>query len=769
MIVISFLYLCYYNLKMLKILNVTKIYDNDIIALNNVSLDFTNYGLNIITGNSGSGKSTLINAIALLESISDGKIIWNNQVLNNISVNSMDMYRANLYSFIFQEFNLVEEMTVMENLQLVDVSDDIKIAEIIAKIGLSGCENIQVSNLSGGERQRVSIARALVKNTKIIIADEPTGNLDDKNGIIVMDLLKKISQDHLVIVVTHNQEYAKKYADRLIKLSNGNVIEDRIINKTELISNSDVLNYNIKKYNLSHSFESKIYKKEFKSNFKRIRGFLITILISILMLTFSLTLIFNSSGNIIQNNLNSFGFKLFEIEKFNDDKFYTSRINFTEDYNYLRDNDIKAYPYIKNNITMDYNDFYNFDDLKIIFTDDYISTFTLLCGDYPTNNFEIIISDYVAEVLLKTNYFTNVKNMSDLIDLYYDFNYYELNFKIVGIYDTIYEDYGNEDWLNIESRLFDSRGNFISSFVANQSTFLLLSKNITHAQTAINIGGLVSSSVVNITEDNLSRIIIKDNTQDEGVFITTSYLVSKGYSGDYILNNSQDVFNDIGNIINIDVLGNRKRQNIIGIYDNLTDVDNPSIRQALVAVNQSDIWDYSQDFGLLINTTTKNILNKCWELKYNVTVDDINLFKSIDKSYKTIQSVIMIIGFIVLIIYVFLFYSYCLFTIEEKQYNIGVFRSIGISKKSINRLFIKSNLLISSIFLICSLIIVFPLFLLTSSIKLPKSKLIMILYDFNIIYFVMIVIIVVIINIIITLFSINHLNKKSICNIVRNI
>jgi len=243
---------------MIRLENITKIYDENTVALNTVNLSFDNYGLHIITRKSGSGKSTLLNVISLLETIDKGNIIVDDLVISDLNNNEKDRYRGGLFSFIFQEYNLIENMTVKENLELCVYDkdyDEEDINNILKKVGLILYKDQIVSKLSGGERQRVAIARALVKNTKIILCNEPTGNLDDETGRLIMDLIKKISEDHLIILVTHNQTFAKEYSDRLIVIEEGKIIQDKYINNftDKFIMNSkNLLLKNLKTFPLKN-------------------------------------------------------------------------------------------------------------------------------------------------------------------------------------------------------------------------------------------------------------------------------------------------------------------------------------------------------------------------------------------------------------------------------------------------------------------------------------------------------------------------------------
>ncbi|KGF08703.1 hypothetical protein HMPREF1635_06675 [Clostridiales bacterium S5-A14a] len=224
---------------MLKLKNLSKFYySKGIIAsgLNRVNLELFPGEFVVITGESGSGKSTLINVISGLDSYEEGEMYIDGSETSHYTVNDFENYRRKYIANIFQSFNLVSSYTVFQNVELVllvegrrksDVKD--KVTAIIEKVGLTEFANTKVSKLSGGQKQRVAIARALAKETPIIVADEPTGNLDSKSALGIVELLKDVAEDHLVIVVTHNYDQFEDCASRRIKLSDGRIIEDEII------------------------------------------------------------------------------------------------------------------------------------------------------------------------------------------------------------------------------------------------------------------------------------------------------------------------------------------------------------------------------------------------------------------------------------------------------------------------------------------------------------------------------------------------------------
>lgn len=200
-------------------------------ALDNVSLKFDDTGMVFILGKSGSGKSTLLNVLGGLDSYDSGEFIIQGKSSNNFTQSDFDSYRNTLIGFIFQEYNILNDFTVGANIALAMQLQGKKatneaLNDILEQVDLVGYGDRKPNELSGGQKQRVAIARALIKEPRIIMADEPTGALDSNTGKQVFDTLKKLSKEKLVIIVSHDREFAEYYGDRVIELADGQIISD---------------------------------------------------------------------------------------------------------------------------------------------------------------------------------------------------------------------------------------------------------------------------------------------------------------------------------------------------------------------------------------------------------------------------------------------------------------------------------------------------------------------------------------------------------------
>ena len=284
---------------MLELKNINKTYTakktNSTEALKNININFNNTGLVFILGKSGCGKSTLLNILGGLDTPTSGEIIFKGKSLNSFKSKDYDSYRNTSIGFVFQEYNLIEKYNVFDNVAFAlklqnDKIDENLVFNVLEKVGLKEFAKRNINELSGGQKQRVAIARALVKNPSIILADEPTGNLDSESSKMIFDILKSLSLERLVIVVSHDEESARTYGDRIINLHDGYVIGDT---NPSIIQEEN--NYTLKKNKLP-------FKDVFLFSIKNIFGHKIKLLLSIILISFSLSFL---GFAIMQNNLRS--------------------------------------------------------------------------------------------------------------------------------------------------------------------------------------------------------------------------------------------------------------------------------------------------------------------------------------------------------------------------------------------------------------------------------------------------------------------------------
>ena len=270
-------------MSILRIKNLHKSYthgSNTTHVLKGIDLEIEEGSFVSILGRSGSGKTTLLNVISTLLDYDKGKILIDGQDISKASKKKINIIRNNYIGFIFQEFNLVKDMTVLDNVATPLILNGVsfkearqKATEALQRVGLEQYAKVRPPELSGGQQQRVAIARAIVNDQKIILCDEPTGALDDYTALEILKLLQELSKTKTIIMVTHDEEFAKKYSNRIIMLVDGNVVKDEILKdfvfegreKTKKLKESKAGFINLLKY----SFVSMdIDKKKFGNTFR---------------------------------------------------------------------------------------------------------------------------------------------------------------------------------------------------------------------------------------------------------------------------------------------------------------------------------------------------------------------------------------------------------------------------------------------------------------------------------------------------------------------
>ena len=641
---------------MLKIQNINKSYKNNLV-LKNINLDFKTTGMYFILGPSGSGKSTLLNLIGGLDKPTNGHIQIDNEDLTNYKNKELDKYHLNTISFIFQDYNLISYMTVQDNIKLShNKLDDTKIKEVLIKLNIYEKKNELVKNLSGGEQQRVAIARAILKNSDIILCDEPTGALDRDNGKRVMDILKELSKNRLVIIVSHDINLANTYADKIINILDGETIYQKEID------NQVFNNRNNKKIKKNYLF--KLALKNLLLNKKRtiLTSLASSIGITCLLLVSFLSIGFNKEINELEKDI----VKLFPItinnkvyeevpnESINKDEIsikeedkYLYQNIITKDYiNYI--NKIKEIKSITYNydillplITDSYN-YLNSSYLKAIPNKDYIKeNYDLLSGRIPSNSHELLLvvdqnNQISSNITNSFNIKNNINILNRKIKIILNDNYYQKNNNYL-IEDSDLKNMYEKD--NIELTIV---GIIKEKEETYNTNFLLIDKDL--YQEIININK-ESSVVKSILED---KVIIPNNNLSKEELL--SFL---GY-------------NTLPNQINIYV-------------DNLKNKD--------LVLDSLDEYNKKENKIIYDDSMQETI--------------------SIVKDFTNIVTIILLLFSLISLVVSSLMISILTNTrILERVKEIGILRSLGLSKKNINSIFNKENIIISLLSSIISIIFI---------------------------------------------------------------
>lgn len=397
--------------------NVTKKYCDDkndsVIALDNINLKLPENGLVIINGTSGCGKTTLLNVLGGLDNPTSGELYLNNERIDNKSEAWWDAFRGSYLGFIYQDFNLLDNMTVRENILLplsfCDINDEEKnkrINEIVNELGINEYLDKKTSKLSGGQKQRVAIARALVSGTKIILADEPTGNLDEENSENVFRILKEIAKTHLVVVVTHDSVLAEKYADRLVRISYGKIendIEKELDNANEDAPVAAIENIEIKKTKMPlkecFKFAKEAIAQRKTRAFVSVMIFSITLIFALLLCSF----LFRSDSSSTEKYLTDSNYKIVPLcmnvpDKYadfsNDGKIFYGRKVYElmcEDTDVGRIVEYGSAEVISGN----YENYFQ----SVIYINDNNEKYITYEGKYPSKDNEIAISKAFADEL----------------------------------------------------------------------------------------------------------------------------------------------------------------------------------------------------------------------------------------------------------------------------------------------------------------------------------------------------------------------------------
>ena len=642
---------------MLKLINVCKSYKygkNKFSVLDNINLDFKKNELVFILGKSGSGKSTLINIIGGLLEIDYGSILLDDKDITKFNNNMLCNYRNNMIGNIFQDYHLIEYMSVLDNIKLgmtISNNKNDRIEEVLRKLGIYSKRLVNVNKLSGGEKQRVAIARAIVNNPDIILCDEPTGALDSVNSIKIMNILKELSRDKLVIVVSHDEHLANKYADRIINIVDGKVDYYPQVDNNKF---KDIKKKKIKLF--------QIVKMAFKNlSLKKGRTFFTSLAISIGFISLLLVLCLSKSFNEDINKLEKDIVSVFPISINNGEyEFDNNNINKSSDKiinknknDYVHENKISnAYlDYIKKIDEINYIS-YSYDISMPIISDKY----KLLDNSYmkmlPSNSF--INDNY--EIL----YGKNIESMNEIL-LKIDSNN-NVDGELLSVFniehDILYKDLvGRKVRIILNDLYYVKKGDYY--FINNDNKCMYDNSSI-----ELEIVGIVRE-----------KEIVDDNSYFFYDSKIIDYVIDKNSNSQIVLEQLNNNYNVLG--MNIDknrlltYLGYNTLPSGVDIY--VSNLDNKEI-----VIDKLD--EYNKDNEKLIYVDTMN--------------EAISIVKDMIKIITIILIVFSMISIVVSSLMIFILTNN---RIMERIKEIGILRSIGARSKDITRLFNIENLIIGII------------------------------------------------------------------------
>ena len=528
-------------------------------ALNCVSLNFPDTGLVFVVGKSGSGKSTLLNIIGGLDKEDSGEVIVDGKSLKHFKNEDYDYYRNEYIGFVHQEANLIPDYNVYENIMISLNLKGMKISyedcdKLLDYLSLNGLGNRNINELSGGEKMRVSIARALVKNPKILICDEPTGSLDLETGNQIFKILKSVSKDRLVIVVTHDINNAKVYGDYLIQIDNGSIISNNLV--CETLSNASF-----------RSTRSKLpFKEKFRFAFKNLFNNKVKMFFSLLLTFLSLvslliSLNFNNTSiaHTQAKTLSDLGYNHITIKKYEHDKSdelmnyhwesyfdegtfnkiekylgenYYRKYRIQENGNYLKINYNHENIYTKKNKYRDPYYYHNGEDDRFVVYNG--ENFDII-GRKPIEADEIMIHSYLADLFMHVGIMSNgsyyyPKSYEELLNnKYIDFGKYKL--KVIGIIND--GDLREYEYIKNASSFDGMISNIGRGIIIKDKTFEKFLEHIMEPSYNIYVSEKFLDSN-NYTKDTVMAnaiLVVDDNkfkTFSESAYLTSSIMAYNG-------------------------------------------------------------------------------------------------------------------------------------------------------------------------------------------------------------------------------------------------
>lgn len=669
---------------MIKLEKVSKFYasgDNNVsLGLHNVSLEMKKGEIIGIVGESGSGKSTFLNVCSLLDTYEDGEIYYDGIPVSSFSPEEIDEFRKNHIGFIFQNYNLIDSYTVLQNVLMPLIIKGVnpkeakaKAKEIIKKVGLEKRMNHKGTRLSGGEKQRCVIARALASDSEILACDEPTGNLDSKTGREIIELIKEVASDKLVLIVTHNYDELSDVITRRLTFADGNLIED--INLKEKEECPDTLKPN-SEYKIKFKERLKLSCKDILSTPRK------TLLTFVIFLAISTFIAFLYTSLLTFKNSYSED-SMYPLNL--DDRYIVYEGDIPFNYDDFKDYDINKYANFEDEgVRINTNSVEN----GYAFIRFSMPDVKLKKGHYPTKDDEIVIG-------IPENSLTTCYNETITFDFAFGYNRYD------GIY-TKYDKFVIQDGLNYKLKEYKVVGyytindtSFNSYIVSGLDSF---NKDVieTKLMRKAIIGRITRCQIyTTIYEEIRLNETVSDNTIN--ITLPTSYegKYTNINEGIYIIDYYQDIPLDISKLnFNVTYSGS----------------------SVIVEANSNTLYDFANQMNyylsfyetdeVKLDDLIKNISDKGYGIcnaKEAYIIEDVS-FSGI---LNTILYAFFIVGVIFAFVVIFLISYFILariYSIKNKDYT--VFRTLGMSKKDMASLVRIETVILSLTSAILLLIIV---------------------------------------------------------------
>ena len=690
---------------MIELVNVKKTYKakktGDTTALDDISFKIPSKGLYFITGESGSGKSTLLNVLGTLDKIDSGSIKIGNINLENLSKKDLVSYRNTCVGFIFQDYNLFLEYNVYDNvklaLELSNQNNNTDIDEILKRVGLYDLRFRNINELSGGQRQRVAIARALVKNPKIILADEPTGNLDSATSRQIMELLKEISQDKCIIVVTHDKTLAAEFGDGLITMQDGKVINNNIVALKD-----DDKNITLR----SSNFQNKYAFKFTLHNIKMRPGkFILTTILT----AFTLTLVCLMFTFLFYND-SSFTTKILTKHNVNKVAIKKSNCLFSSGYvdcydTFLKSDDAEVKlgspSYRINELQFrfdphDDNKSIGLDNIIEIKNDDILSLFN---GRLPSTDTEIVIDKNLVYNILKYGIYNpndeliKPTSFDEIINLTVKLGTYPVT--IVGINefnsDNDFKDI--REGKNVTNALEKGFENFtednniyVKGFIDNKELLYNAQEMLDKYTLMLNDGPFIN--YVGHIENKTYY------TEDIYYYDMNFNLVNKPLESNEIVVSASDILNTNSNLGNLSKLFNTYLSK--NLYNN-TNHDKKKIDKIYLGFNnKSELSTIVRKYKYPSNIYTPGT--------YTTLVSDLgSSIAAINTFYHYIRPYLNIISLVFVLFASLLIFNFISTTITYAKKNIGILKSLGAKDKDIYKIFSYEAIIIASLAFILSI------------------------------------------------------------------